>query len=75
MPEQKITLEEALRAYTAGAAYAEFQERDKGTLAPGRLADLVVLSADPFAIPPEGIRDVVVETTIAGGRVVYERGK
>ena len=75
VPEQKITLEEALRAYTAGAAYAEFQEKDKGTLAPGRLADLVILDADPFAIAPERIRDVAVETTIAGGRVVYERGK
>jgi predicted amidohydrolase YtcJ len=75
VPEQKIALVEALRAYTAGSAYAEFQENDKGTLAPGKLADMVVLSEDPFAVPPERIRDVVAETTVAGGRVVYERGQ
>ena len=75
VPEQKIALVEALRAYTAGSAYAEFQEKDKGTLAPGKLADMVVLSEDPFAVPPERIRDVVAETTVAGGRVVYERGQ
>jgi len=75
LPEQKITLAEALRAYTAGAAYAEFQEADKGTLAPGKLADLVVLSEDVFAIPPERLREVRVETTIVGGRVVFERAR
>jgi len=75
VPEQKLTLEEALRAYTAGSAYAEFQEAEKGTLQPGKLADLVVLSEDPFAIPPERIRGVRVETTIVGGRVVYERDR
>ena len=73
MPEQKITLNEAIGAYTAGAAYAEFQEQDKGTLTPGKLADLVLLSEDVFAIRPERIRDVKVVTTIAGGRVVFER--
>jgi predicted amidohydrolase YtcJ len=75
VPEQKITLDEALRAYTTGAAYAEFQEKEKGTLEPGKLADLVVLSEDPFAIPAERIREVRVETTIVGGRIVYERGR
>lgn len=74
VPEQKLTLAEALSAYTAGAAYAEFQEKDKGTLVPGKLADLVVLSEDPFAVPPDRIRELRVETTIVGGRVVYERG-
>jgi predicted amidohydrolase YtcJ len=75
VPEQKITLEEALRAYTAGAAHSEFQEREKGTLEPGKLADLVVLSEDLLAVPPERIPDVRVEATIVGGRVVYERGR
>jgi predicted amidohydrolase YtcJ len=75
VPEQKITLEEALRAYTAGAAYAEFQEQDKGVLAPGMLADFVLLSEDPFAIAPERLKDVTVEATIVGGRVVFERGR
>jgi predicted amidohydrolase YtcJ len=75
VPEQKLTLEEALRAYTGGSAYAEFQEAEKGTLEPGKLADVAVLSEDPFAIAPERIRDVRVETTIVGGRVVYERSR
>jgi predicted amidohydrolase YtcJ len=73
VPEQKITLPEAIAAYTAGSAYAEFQEHDKGRLAPGQLADLVVLSEDVLAVPAERIKDVKVETTIVGGRVVYRR--
>jgi predicted amidohydrolase YtcJ len=71
VPEQKITLAEAISAYTAGSAYAEFQEKDKGTLSPGKLADLVILSADPFGIPPERLREVRVAATIVGGRVVF----
>ena len=73
VPEQKITLAEAISAYTAGAAYAEFQEHDKGRLAPGQLADLVILGEDVLAVPAERIKDVKVETTIVGGRVVYRR--
>ena len=71
-PEQRLTVEEALRAYTLGAAYAAFQENDKGTISPGKLADLVVLSEDVFRIPPERIKNVRAEITIVGGRVVYE---
>jgi predicted amidohydrolase YtcJ len=71
VPEQNITLAEAISAYTAGSAYAEFQEKDKGTLSPGKLADLVILSADPFGIPPERLREVRIAATIVGGRVVY----
>jgi hypothetical protein len=71
VPEQKITLEEALRAYTQGSAYAEFQEDEKGTLAPGKLADLVILSRDIFTLPPTEIATARVEATIVGGRVVY----
>jgi predicted amidohydrolase YtcJ len=74
VPGEKITVKEALGAYTAGSAYAEFQENDKGTLSPGKLADLVILSDDILAIDPRSIRDVKVQTTIVGGRVVYERG-
>ena len=73
-PEQRLTLEEALRAYTQGAAYAAFQENDKGTIAPGKLADLVVLSEDLFRIPPERIKEARVEITIVGGRIVYRAG-
>jgi predicted amidohydrolase YtcJ len=73
VPEQKISIEEALRAYTQRAAYASFEEDRKGTLTAGRLADFVLLSRDLFSIPPEEIRDVDVEMTVVGGKVVYER--
>ena len=71
-PEQRLTVEEAFRAYTLGAAYAAFQEKEKGTISPGKLADVVVLSEDLFRIPPERIKDVRVEITLVGGRVVYQ---
>jgi predicted amidohydrolase YtcJ len=64
-----------LRAYTRGCAYAAFEEKDKGTISPGKLADLVVLSEDLFRIPPERIKDARVEITIVGGRVVYKAGR
>ncbi len=73
VPAQKISVEEAIRAYTSDAAYAGFEERSKGTLGAGHLADLIVLDRDVFAIPPEQIRDAQVDLTIVGGRVVYER--
>jgi len=71
-PEQKVSVAEAVRAYTAGSAYAEFTEREKGTLAPGKLADMVMLSRDIFRIPPEEIRNSRVVLTVMDGRVVYE---
>ena len=71
-PAQKLTVEEAVRAYTVGSAYAEFQEHDKGTLAPGMLADFVVWSQDIFTIDPEAIRDTKAQVTVVDGRVVYE---
>ncbi len=73
-PAQKITVAEALEAYTLGSAYAGFQEKDRGTLAPGKLADLVVLSRDVLA-PAERdhIAETRVELTVVGGKVVYER--
>ena len=72
MPEQKISVEEALRAYTAGDAYGVFAEKTRGRLAPGFKADLVLLDQDLTRIPPEVIERVAVRTTIVGGRVVYE---
>lgn len=75
VPEQKISVEEAVRAYTSGSAYAEFAEDDKGFLRPGLLADLVVLSEDIFTIDPVRIPEVKVDLTIVDGRVVYERGR
>jgi len=72
VPEQKITLEEALRAYTVGSAYAEFQEQVKGSLTPGKLADLVMLDRDLFAVPPGDLDKVRVTLTVVDGKVVYE---
>ncbi len=74
VPAEKITVEDALRAYTAGAAYAGFQERELGTLAVGRLADLVLLDRDLTAIAPATIDQAVVRLTVVGGRVVYDAG-
>ncbi len=73
VPEQKISLEEALRAYTSHAAFASFEENVKGTLATGFVADFVVLDRDLFTIPPEEIREVEVRMTVVGGQVVFER--
>jgi len=73
VPEQKISLQQAVAAHTAGSAYAEFQEKDKGTIARGKLADLVILSDDIFSIAPAAIKDVKVLTTIVGGKVVFQR--
>ncbi len=72
VPEQKISLEEAVRAYTVGSAYAEFQEKVKGSLTPGKLADLVILDRDIFKINPAELDKVKVLMTVVDGRVVYE---
>ena len=72
-PEEKITLEEAIDLYTRGSAYAEFAEKDKGTLEPGMLADLVVFAADLFQLAPRDILTTPVDLTLVGGRVVFER--
>jgi predicted amidohydrolase YtcJ len=71
VPEQKIRVEEAVRAYTSACAYAEFSERDKGTLKAGNLADVTVLSEDIFRVEPSKISETGVVYTITGGRVVY----
>jgi predicted amidohydrolase YtcJ len=73
LPEQKIPMTAAIDGYTSGAAYASFDEGRKGTLAPGMLADIVVLSTDIFSGPPERFLDTKVETTIFDGKVVYTR--
>lgn len=72
IPEQKITVDEAVRAYTVGSAYAEFQEGVKGTIKPGKLADLVILSRNILRIDPREIEKAAVVMTIMDGRVVYE---
>ncbi|HYR29285.1 MAG TPA: amidohydrolase [Thermoanaerobaculia bacterium] len=73
IPEEKITVEEALRCYTANNAWAMFAEHEVGRIAPGMLADIVVLSEDLFAIAPERIEEVRVDVTIFDGKVIYER--
>ena len=73
VPEQKVTVAEAIVACTMGAAYAEFEEGNKGSISVGKLADLVMLSGDPFRVAPEAIAGLKVAMTMAGGKVVYER--
>jgi predicted amidohydrolase YtcJ len=71
IPEQKLTVAEAVEAYTMGSAYAEYQEHEKGSITPGKLADFVLLSDDIFSIAPEKIRDVTVTATWVGGKQVW----
>ncbi len=69
---QAVSIEEALRMYTVGAAAAALQERELGTIAPGKLADLALLSDDPLAIPPEGLLELRSLLTVVAGEVVWE---
>ncbi len=71
VPEQKLKVAEAVEAYTMGSAYAEFQDKDKGSITVGKLADFVVLSDDIFKIPLASIKNVKVEATFLGGKLVY----
>ena len=71
-PEQKLTIQEAIAAYTMGSAHAEFQEHDKGSIEPGKLADMVLLSQDVLTIAPAAIRDTHVLKTWVGGVEVYD---
>jgi hypothetical protein len=72
VPEQKIKPEEALRAYTVSAAYAAFEEKEKGSLEIGKLADFVILSDDPLSVRPEAIEKIQVDATVVGGKVVFQ---
>ena len=75
IPEQKITVEEALRAYTIDAAYASYDEDNRGMLKAGMLADFVVLDRDLTTIGVDDIRDTRVLRTVVGGRSVFEAGQ
>ena len=66
-------VEEAVRMFTVGGAYAEFAEHRKGTLEPGKLADFTVLSENIFRVPHDSIKDIKVEMTVVGGNVAYAR--
>jgi predicted amidohydrolase YtcJ len=71
-PEQGVTIDEAIRMFTINGAYASFAEGAKGSITPGKLADLVVLSGDPRTIPAEELPALSVEMTVLDGRVVFE---
>jgi predicted amidohydrolase YtcJ len=71
LPAEAITVDAALQAFTAGVAYVNHEEDVAGSLAPGLLADIAVLSQDLYAIAPSGIGDTTVELTLAGGQVVH----
>ena len=73
IPEEKISLEEAVKGYTLNGAYAEFSENIKGSVEKGKLADLVVLSQNIFKIPPEEIKKTEVKMTIFNGKIIYKR--
>ncbi|HEX7960569.1 MAG TPA: amidohydrolase family protein, partial [Terriglobales bacterium] len=71
-PEEKLTIDDALKAYTVGSAYAEFAEKQKGTLEPGKFADFVVLDRDLTKIPAPEILGTKVLRTVVGGKIAYE---
>ena len=71
--EQRITIEEALKAYTLNSAYATFEEDLKGSIEPGKLADFAVLSDNPLLVQKDQIKDINVEMTFLGGKIVYKK--
>ena len=72
-PKEALSREEAVSAYTAGSAYAESAEHEKGTIAPKMLADVAILSQDIFTVPPDALPATTAVMTIAGGKVVHEK--
>jgi hypothetical protein len=70
--KQRITVDEAIGLYTMASAYASFEENLKGSITPGKLADLVVLGEDPRRVAPDEIKDIPVEMTIVGGEIKYQ---
>jgi predicted amidohydrolase YtcJ len=74
VPDERLTVAQAVAGYTMGAAIAGFREHDEGSLTPGKLADLIIVSQDIFAVDPHRIGQTTVVATIVGGKVVYEAG-
>jgi hypothetical protein len=72
-PQENLTVKEALRMYTVNAAYASFDENERGTIEVGKLADLTILSADPLSVPLDDIKKIRVQMTIVDGKIVYAR--
>jgi predicted amidohydrolase YtcJ len=73
VPEERLTREQAVRLYTINNAYLNQEEKHKGSLEPGKLADLVVIDRDPLTCPIDDVRNTRVLLTVVGGKVVYER--
>ncbi len=72
-PDQRVTVMEALHAVTLGAAYQYFEENDKGSITPGKIADLVILGVNPLTVEPDAIKDIPILETIARGQTVYRQ--
>jgi predicted amidohydrolase YtcJ len=68
---QKVSVDEAIKVWTLGGAYATFEENSKGSITPGKLADFVILQRDPREVPPGTIKDIVLEATYLGGQRIY----
>ena len=73
LPQQRVSLDTALRGYTENAAYASFEEKVKGRIAPGMVADLIALSQDLFSIDPIEVHKTTVDWTLFGGRIIYKK--
>ena len=73
MPEQKISVEEALTAYTISPAYTSFEENIKGSISPGKLADIVIIDRDLTKINPVNIKDAGIMMTIVNGNIEFQR--
>jgi predicted amidohydrolase YtcJ len=71
--DERVSIQDAIRAYTVNSAYINFDEGIKGTLQPGKLADMVVLGDDLLTMPPDRLKDARIDLTIVGGKVLYER--
>jgi predicted amidohydrolase YtcJ len=72
-PEQIITIKEAMRAHTMGSAYATFEEKLKGSLEPGKMADLIVWTEDPYGLPWQQLYQTTIDLTIVGGKTAYQK--
>ena len=72
MPQERVSLEDTIKAYTLGAAFAGHREKTEGSIEPGKLADLIVLSQDLFKLDPGKVADMKVSLTMVGGKVVYQ---
>ncbi len=70
-PDQRVTVDQAIRAWTCGGAFASFEEQEKGSLKVGKLADMIVLARDPWDTPPSELKDIEVDCSVVGGRIVY----